>query len=208
MAEEEKGSSAWYKVPTWDGNPAGFRAFKRETEWWQASMDPSSCTKYNVAARWTLRQSGVVRARCEEFSPSELEGTPEVRGEDPHTGEEIVLEAADPWAGIKKLMSALEESMGRTLLDRKGELRKQFYTDLRRLPGERVSAYCSRFRTLASEMKREGITLPSDELGWFLRSRMGLDAIRVQLLDTALRGREAYEEVSRTASAKALPRLA
>ena len=158
-------------------------------------MDASSCTKYNVAARWTLRQTGVVRARCEEFSPSELEGAAEVRGEDPTTGEEIVLEPADPWKGIRKLMSALEESMGRTLLDRKGELRKQFYTDLRRNPGERISSFCSRFRTLYSEMKREGITLPSDELGWFLRNRMGLDAIRVQLLDTALRGREAYEEV-------------
>ena len=192
---EEKGSSAWYKVPVWDGNPSGFRAFKREMEWWMASMDASSCTKYNVAARWTLRQTGVVRARCEEFSPSELEGAAEVRGEDPTTGEEIVLEPADPWKGIRKLMSALEESMGRTLLDRKGELRKQFYTDLRRNPGERISSFCSRFRTLNSEMKREGITLPSDELGWFLRNRMGLDAIRVQLLDTALRGREAYEEV-------------
>ena len=44
-------------------------------------------------------------------------------------------------------------------------------------------------------MRREGITLPSEELGWFLRNRLGLDAIRVQLLDTALRGRESYEEV-------------
>ena len=124
---------------------------------------------------------------------------PEVRGEDPDTKEEIVLEPADPWAGIRKLMTALEESMGRTMLDRKGELRKQFYTDLRRLPGERISAFCSRFRTLTSEMKREGITLHSDELGWFLRNRMGLDAIRIQLLDTALRGREAYEEVEQEA---------
>ena len=82
-------------------------------------MDPSTCLKYNVAARWTLRQTGVVRARCEEFTPAELAGTPEVRGEDPDTKEEIVLEPADPWAGIRKLMTALEESMGRTMLDRK-----------------------------------------------------------------------------------------
>ena len=192
---EEKGSSAWYKVPVWDGNPAGFRSFKREMEWWQASMDASSCSKFNVAARWTLRQTGVVRARCEEFSPSELEGTPEVVAKDPVSGEDIVVEPADPWRGIRILMTALEESMGRTTLDRKGELRKQFYVDLRRNAGERISAYCSRFRTLVSEMRREGITLHSDELGWFLRSRMGLDAIRSQLLDTALRGKESYEEV-------------
>ena len=48
-------------------------------------------------------------------------------------------------------------------------------------------------------MKREGMALHSDELGWFLRNRMGLDAIRIQLLDTALRGREAYEEVEQEA---------
>ena len=196
MAEsDDKGSSAWYKVPVWDGNPSTFRAFKREMEWWQASMDASSCSKYNVAARWTLRQTGVVRARCEEFSPKELEGGLEVKGIDPETGEEVIMEQADPWRGIRILMQALEESMGRTLLDRKGELRKQFYMEMRRAPGERISAYCSRFRTLTSEMKREGINLPSDELGWFLRNRMGLDAIRIQLLDTALRGKEAYEEV-------------
>ena len=65
MSEEDKGSSAWYKVPTWDGNPTGFRQFKKEMEWWIASLDPVSCGKFNVAARWTLRQTGIVRARCE-----------------------------------------------------------------------------------------------------------------------------------------------
>ena len=158
-------------------------------------MDPSSCSKYNVAARWTLRQTGVVRARCEEFSPADLAGAPEIKEADPVTGEELVIQEADPWKGINILMKALEESIGRTMLDRKGELRKQFYQDMRRTAGERISAYCSRFRTLNSEMRREGIVLPSDELGWFLRSRMGLDAIRLQLLDTALRGRESYEDV-------------
>ena len=68
------GTSAWYKAPTWDGSPATFRAFKREMSWWIASLDPESCKKFNVAARWTLRQSGVVRARCEEFEPDELMG--------------------------------------------------------------------------------------------------------------------------------------
>ena len=43
MAEtDEKGSSAWDKVPPWDGNPAGFRAFKREMGWWQVFLDIGS----------------------------------------------------------------------------------------------------------------------------------------------------------------------
>ena len=155
-------------------------------------MDAISCSKYNVAARWTLRQTGVVRACCEEFTPEELEGKAEVTGTDPDSGETVVLEPADPWQGIRKLMKALEESMGRTTLDRRGELRRLFYQDLKRNAGERISTFCTRFRTLVSEMRRE---LPSEELGWFLRNRLGLDAIRVQRLDTALRGRESYEEV-------------
>ncbi|CAK9107120.1 unnamed protein product [Durusdinium trenchii] len=195
MAEDDKGSSAWYKVPTWDGNPTGFRQFKKEMEWWIASLDPISCGKFNVAARWTLRQTGIVRARCEEFLPSELEGSKEVTAKDPDTGDDIVVEEANPWKGLRKLVDALEESMGKTTLDRKGDLRRQFYVELRRSPGERISAFCSRFRRITSELKREGINLPADELGWFLRNKLGLDTLRVQLLDTALRGRESYEEV-------------
>lgn len=85
--------------------------------------------------------------------------------------------------------------MGRIELVRKGELRKQFYQEIRRNPGERISAFCTRYRTLTAEMKREGINLPSGELGWFLRDRMGLDAIRSQLLETALAGRDGYDDV-------------
>ena len=195
MAEEEKGTSSWYKVPTWSGNPAEWRSFKKEMSWWMASLDVESCRKYNVAARWALRQFGVVRARCEEFEPDELLGSQAITMPDPATGDETVVTPADPFAGLKKLMKALEESVGKTELDRRGELRAQFLQDMRRAPGERISAFCTRFRTLASELKREGIDLPKSELGWFLKDRMGLDAIRRQLLETALGGREEYDAV-------------
>ena len=197
MAEEDKGTSSWYKVPTWSGDPSEWRSFKREMEWWLASLDPESCKKYNVAARWAPRQSGVVRARCEEFDPADLKGTTEVRRADPDTGAEVVAEEADPFSGIRKLLSALEASMGRTEMDRKAELRKQFYQTIRRSAGERISTFCTRYRTLIGEMRREGITLPAGELGWFLKDRLGLDALRIQLLDTALQGKEDYEEVER-----------
>ena len=153
MAEEDKGTSSWYKVPTWSGNPGEWRAFKKEMSWWIASLDFEASKKYNVAARWALRQYGVVRARCEEFEPEELEGIKEEKSTDPESGEPVILVEADPFAGIRKLMKALEESVGKTQLDRKGELRAQFYQDLRRNAGERISAYCTRFRTIAAELK-------------------------------------------------------
>ena len=192
---EESGTSSWYRVPTWSGNPAEWRQFRREMNWWMASLDEESCKKFNVAARWALRQYGVVRARCEEFDPQDLEGTKEEAMTDPDTGDKVIRVAADPFAGLKKLMTALEATVGKTALDRKGELRSLYYQEIKRSPGERISAFCTRFRTLAAELKREGIVTPEEELGWMLKERLGLDAIRKQLLETALAGRENYDVV-------------
>ena len=41
-------------------------------------------------------------------------------------------------------------------------------------------------------MKTEGVKLPDPEVGWFFKEKLGLDALRRQLLDTALQGAEAY----------------
>ena len=192
--DDEKGSGAWSRVPTWDGDPKSWRAFKREMDWWLESLDVASTTKYNLAARWLLRQTGIVRQRGEEFSPSELAHQPEVTGRDPETGEDVVLTPADPLHGIRKLMSALESINGKTVLDKRGDLRNSFYLEMKRKPGERISEFCTRFRSAVADLRMEGVTLPSGELGWFLKQKLGLDAIRQQLLETALQGKETYEE--------------
>ena len=44
-------------------------------------------------------------------------------------------------------------------------------------------------------MRTEGIDLPTGELGWFLREKLGLDPLRKQLLETALQGKERCEDV-------------
>ena len=84
---------------------------------------------------------------------------------------------------------------GQTPLDRRGELRTVFYTNLSRRAGERVADFASRFRTTAADLKAEGVRLPDSELGWFLKEKLGLDALRKQMLETALAGREAYGDV-------------
>ena len=137
-----------------------------------------------------------VRQRGEEFTPAELAYKKAEMGIDPDTGEAIELEPEDPLAGLNKLLKALESINGKTDLDKKGELRSQFYLELKRKPCERISEFTTRFRTLTAEMKLEGIVLPPAELGWFLREKLGLDSIRKQLLlETALQGRDRYEEV-------------
>ena len=97
------------------------------------------------------------------------------------------------------MLDALESINSTTDLDKKGELRHLFYNELRRKPGERISEFCTRFRTLAADLRSEGIQLPAAELGWFLREneKLGLDGIRKQLLETALAGQDSYEAVER-----------
>ena len=163
--------------------------------WWVSSLDLESTRKYNLAARWLLRQSGVVRQRGEEFLPEELSYKPAVNGIDPEDGSTIEIEPEDLLFGLNKLLKALETINGKTDLDKKGELRSAFYLDLKRRPGERIGEFCTRYRTLVADLRAEGINLPSAELGWFLREKLGLDSLRKQLLETALAGKDGYEEV-------------
>ena len=151
---------SWYKVPTWDGSPATWRSCRREMSWWVESLDLERPMKYNLAARWFLRQSGVVRQRGEEFTPKELEAKKAIKGIGPATGTEVVLQEAGSLFGLNKLLDALEGINGKGELDKKGELREQFYNSLKRKPGERISEFCTRFRTLAADLRSEGIQSP------------------------------------------------
>ena len=188
-------SGSWYRVPTWDGSPATWREFRREMKWWLHSLDLKSTAKYNLAARWLIRQTGIVRQRGEEFDPDELAYKPAEMGVDPESGEEVELVPADYLCGLNKLLNALESINGRTQLDKRGELRQQFYVDLRRKAGERTSEFSTRFRTLVADLKSEGVIIQDAELGWFLREKLGLDPLRRQLLDTALQGDESYGRI-------------
>ena len=91
------------------------------------SLGLESTRKFNLAARFLLRQSGTVRQRGEEFSPEDSAYQPEVRARDPETGEEVTIVEEDLLAGLNKLMHALEGLNGQSVLDRRGELRTQFY---------------------------------------------------------------------------------
>ena len=116
-------------------------------------------------------------------------------GRDPDTGAEVELAPADYLYGLNKLLDALESSNGLTQLDKRGELRQQFYMDLRRKAGERISEFSTRFRTLVADLKSEGVVIHDAELGWFLREKLGLDPLRRQLLDTALQGDEPHARI-------------
>lgn len=155
MTEEGKDNGgSWQKVPVWTGNRSEWSGFKRETNWWMASLDAEATKKYNVAAKWTLKQTGIVRARCEEYDPGELAGA-----------------ASDPFAGLKKLLSSLEDSVGKTELDRRGELRAQFYQEVQRRASERLLRSLSRLAWRAAERGRPA---PRHRAGLVLEGPFGL----------------------------------
>ena len=93
--EKENGHGAWSNVPVWDGSPMTWRAFRREMKWWVSSLDLAGTAKYNLAARWLLRQSGIVRQRGEEFDPDDLAHKPASYVTDPDTGEQLLDTPAD-----------------------------------------------------------------------------------------------------------------
>ncbi|CAE7399786.1 Ank3 [Symbiodinium necroappetens] len=166
-----------------------------EMSWWTSSIDLEGTRRYNLAARFLMSQSGIVRQRGEEFAPEELEYQKEEKARDPETGEEVVITPEDLLAGLNKLLAALETLNGQSVLDRRGELRTQFYLHLARKPAERVADFASRFRTAVSDLKSEGVRLPDAEVGWFFKEKLGLAALRRQLLETTLQGAEGYSTI-------------
>jgi hypothetical protein len=161
-------------------------------KWWVSSLDLESTKKYNLAARFLLRQTGIVRQRGEEFSPEDLQYRPALTITDPDSGEVFEIEKEDCLFGLKKLMQALEGINGMTALDKKGELRSQYSI---RKPGERVSEFSTGFRTVVADLRSEQVQLRSSEVGWFYKEKLGLDPLRKQLLETASQGAEDYQTI-------------
>lgn len=85
--------------------------------------------------------------------------------------------------------------MGKTLTDKKGELRERFYMSLKRSSNESVINFALRYRTLVSEMRAEGITLDDAESAWFYKQKLSLTEVQKQMLETTLgASTESYAE--------------
>ena len=96
-----------------------------------------------------MKQTRSAKMRALEFTPDELAYIPAEEYTDPDSGETIVVTPADYAAGINKILAAWDEMIGRTVNDRKGELREKFYLATRRGQQESVVAFSLRYRTLA-----------------------------------------------------------
>ena len=70
--------------PLGAGDPRAVKRFEVDVKWWLAG-EGWRHAKYNVAARFVVRQTGAARARAELFEPEEL------RGDDPVTEDGEVI---------------------------------------------------------------------------------------------------------------------
>ena len=210
MMSEDKGhgyAGGWSEsgfdasIPVWDGRADTLREFKKTVPWWLSSTDLSKTRFFNLAARFAMRQKGSAKLRALEFSPDELAYSPEESIDDPDKPDEkVVLKEADYTIGIWKLIDPWETMVGKTVNDKKGELREILYLSLKRSPQESIVAFSLRFRAQIAEMRAEGIQLNDEEAAWFYRQKLQLTEIQKQLLETALSSAgERYAEAKREA---------
>ena len=105
------------------------------------SVNLEKTTGYTLAARFAMKQTGSAKMRAPELTPDELAYKPAEEYTDPDTNETIVVIPADSAAGVSKILDSWDEMVGRTINDRKGELRERFYLSTRRGHQESVVAF-------------------------------------------------------------------
>ena len=103
-----------------------------------------------------------------------------------HGRDPLVISEAKYDAGIVKILDAWDQMVGRSLNDKKGELREKFYLHTRRNPQVAVMTFALRYRNLMSEMKQEGITIDDAEAAWFYKQKLGLSELQKQMMETTL----------------------
>ena len=132
-------------------------------------------------AAWCCEDSslGVLTRRTIAYTPAE-----EVQDEE--TGETLTLSPAKYDTGIQKILDAWDNMVGRSVTDKKGELRERYYMNTKRAPGEAVINFALRYRNFLSEMKQEGITIDEAERAWFFKQKLTLSELQKQMLETTL----------------------
>ena len=68
--------------------------------------------------------------------------------------------------------------------EKKSNLRDYYHETLSRRPGESMVSFGVRFRQHMSEMKLEGIVMDDADVAYQFRKKLGLDELRLNMLDT------------------------
>lgn len=74
-----------------------------------------------------MRQKGSAKLCAMELDPKDIAYKPAVTLPDAEIGDENIVTPADYEHGIWKIVEAWENMVGRTVTDKRGELREKFY---------------------------------------------------------------------------------
>eukprot|EP00438_Fugacium_kawagutii_P022912 Skav224174 [mRNA] locus=scaffold2007:411362:424288:+ [translate_table: standard] len=174
-------------IPVWDGRADSLREFRKSVQWWLCSIDLEKTKNFNLAARFAMRQKGSARVRALGFGSKDLEFEPAISVADPNDPDTTVeVSPAKYDVGVMKILDAWEDMVGRSVSDKKGELRERYYLSMRRGATESVANFALRYRTLIGEMKSEGITVDVAEQAWFYKQKLQLTEMQKQMLETTL----------------------
>ena len=177
-------------VPSWDGNPHGWRRYRDEVRIWLLS-ERTTGIDYSLAARLVQRLSGAARRAA--MTLSDLELMPDA-GADAKTDADgaVVVPAvpADPRAGVRRVLTRLEDSLTPEITVRRGASMMDFFgtRKIHRRAGERISEYSIRFDEGVNNLKDDGIDIDAlmPILGWFFLQMATLTVERRERATAAL----------------------
>ena len=138
------GKEDFQVIPSWNGNPADWQAYKEEVRIWKLGCDWT--VKYCVAVRLVAKLSGSARRAALELQDAALKGTEQY-----------------PQKGVANLMNKLAETLGGEAEVRKGESLEHFFGPITpglkycRRPGERIADWITRWDEGVRRMTEDGV---------------------------------------------------
>ncbi len=162
-------------VPTWDGNPIGYKAYKDSVRIWL--LGEKLDVEYSLAARLVQNLSGSARTLGNSMLDEELmpDPVPTGDGEEPPEHKKRRL-----LAGIDRLLKKLEQLRPEGPV-RKGMTMFEFFRSTKwwRRPQERIHEYMARFDMGVKQLFDDGVDLSTipDLLGCFFFVMMNLKSV-------------------------------
>ena len=101
--------------------------------------------------------------------------------------------------GLEFMMAQLRERFEEQEILRQGDVLFEFFSQLRRRPGEQVRAFRRRFNTLVHRLARFAVVLPSIVLGWFFLEKLRLPAERRAMVLASCSNNYEFERVIQAA---------
>ena len=190
MVDDEKNRGDRVFVPSWDGNPHGWRRYRDEVRIWLLS-ERTTGIDYSLVARLVQRLSGAACRAAMILSDDELMPDPGAVAQTDADGAVLVPAApADPRAGVRREFKRLEDSLTPEITVRRGASMMDFFGTgkIHRRAGERISEYSIRFDEGVNNFKDDGIDINAlmPILGWFFLQVATLTVERRELSTAAL----------------------